>query len=140
MTKSDLIDRIAEKLKLLRGKAEEVVNMVFDSMEHSLKNGERIEIRGFGSFEIRHYKAYVKAETRAPETRWPCSPSACLLQGWQGAQGAGQRRPRDSQPDDEHRHGRVNVVLAVAGGVAGLLVLLDRPRALGEEFCAEPHA
>ena len=68
MTKSDLIDRIAEKLKLPRGKAEEVVNMVFESMENSLKQGERIEIRGFGSFEIRKYKAY---EGRNPRTGDP---------------------------------------------------------------------
>ncbi|MCC6998779.1 MAG: integration host factor subunit beta [Deltaproteobacteria bacterium] len=68
MTKSDLIDRIAEKLKLPRGKAEEVVNMVFESMENSLKQGERIEIRGFGSFEIRNYKAY---EGRNPRTGNP---------------------------------------------------------------------
>jgi integration host factor subunit beta len=37
-------------------------------MEDSLKKGERIEIRGFGSFEIRHYKAY---EGRNPRTGDP---------------------------------------------------------------------
>jgi integration host factor subunit beta len=37
-------------------------------MEESLKRGERIEIRGFGSFEIRHYKAY---EGRNPRTGDP---------------------------------------------------------------------
>lgn len=65
MTKSELIETVANKLKLPKGKAELIVNCIFDSMEDSLKNGERIEIRGFGSFEIRHYKAY---EGRNPRT------------------------------------------------------------------------
>ena len=65
MTKSELIETVANKLELPKGKAELIVNCVFDSMEASLKQGERIEIRGFGSFEIRHYKAY---EGRNPRT------------------------------------------------------------------------
>ncbi len=68
MTKSDLIELVASKLHLPKGKAELIVNCIFDSMEDSLKKGERIEIRGFGSFEIRHYKAY---EGRNPRTGDP---------------------------------------------------------------------
>ena len=68
MTKSDLIESVANKLHLPKGKAELIVNCVFDSMEESLKQGERIEIRGFGSFEIRRYKAY---EGRNPRTGDP---------------------------------------------------------------------
>ena len=54
MTKSELIETVANKLKLPKGKAELIVNCVFDSMEASLKRGERIEIRGFGSFSLHH--------------------------------------------------------------------------------------
>ena len=68
MTKSDLIEVVANKLHLPKGKAELIVNCIFDSMEESLKQGERIEIRGFGSFEIRHYKSY---EGRNPRTGDP---------------------------------------------------------------------
>ena len=68
VTKSDLIEIVAQKLHLPKGKAELIVNCVFDSMEESLKKGERIEIRGFGSFEIRHYKA---DEGRNPRTGDP---------------------------------------------------------------------
>jgi integration host factor subunit beta len=42
-----------------------LVNVIFDSMEATLRRGERIEIRGFGSFEIRNYRAY---EGRNPRT------------------------------------------------------------------------
>src|SRR3954468_9388918 len=65
MTKSDLIDVLCESQKMPKGRAELLVNVIFDSMEASLRNGERIEIRGFGSFEIREYRAY---EGRNPRT------------------------------------------------------------------------
>lgn len=68
MTKSDLVDSVSAKLQLPRGKAELIVNGVFDCMERALRAGDRIEIRGFGSFEIRHYKAY---EGRNPRTGDP---------------------------------------------------------------------
>src|SRR5271170_1240268 len=68
MTKSDLVDSVSNKLQLPRGKAELIVNGVFDCMERALRSGDRIEIRGFGSFEIRHYKAY---EGRNPRTGDP---------------------------------------------------------------------
>jgi integration host factor subunit beta len=68
MTKSDLIEAVANQLKLPKGKAELIVNCIFDSMEDALKRGERIEIRGFGSFEIRNYKSY---EGRNPRTGDP---------------------------------------------------------------------
>ncbi|MBL9003065.1 MAG: integration host factor subunit beta [Myxococcales bacterium] len=68
MTKSDLIEKVAAQLSLPKGKAEQIINCIFDSMEEALKAGHRIEIRGLGSFEIRRYKAY---EGRNPRTGDP---------------------------------------------------------------------
>src|SRR3569832_311063 len=68
MTKSDLIEKIATQLNLPKGKAELIINCIFDSMEESLKEGNLIEIRGFGSFEIRKYKAYEGRNPRTGET------------------------------------------------------------------------
>ena len=68
MTKSELIERISEKLKLPAGKAEAIVNCVFDSMVKALEQGEGIEIRGFGSFTVREYKAYEGRNPRTGET------------------------------------------------------------------------
>src|SRR6476620_7595321 len=65
MTKSDLIDVLCETRKMPKGRAELLVNAIFDSMEATLRRGERIEIRGFGSFEIRNYRSY---EGRNPRT------------------------------------------------------------------------
>lgn len=68
VTKSELIERISEKLKLTNGKAEQIVNCVFDSMVKALQDGEGIEIRGFGSFTVREYKAYEGRNPRTGET------------------------------------------------------------------------
>jgi integration host factor subunit beta len=70
MTKSDLIERLCQEQKLPKGKAELLVNTIFDCLEQALRRGERIEIRGFGSFEIREYKAY---KGRNPKTGVPVS-------------------------------------------------------------------
>ena len=68
VTKSELIERISEQLKLPNGKVEQIVNTVFESMVAALQRGEGIEIRGFGSFTVRQYKAY---EGRNPRTGEP---------------------------------------------------------------------
>ena len=68
MTKSDLIDQIANKLRIPRGRAELMVDCIFQGMEDALKRSERIEIRGLGSFEVRSYKSY---EGRNPRTGHP---------------------------------------------------------------------
>ena len=54
MTKSELIEKISETLKLPAGKAEAIVNTIFDSMVKALERGEGIEIRGFGSFGLNY--------------------------------------------------------------------------------------
>jgi integration host factor subunit beta len=54
MTKSDLIGKISEKIPGGHKKdAEVIVNTIFDSMVEALAAGDRIEIRGFGSFHLR---------------------------------------------------------------------------------------
>jgi integration host factor subunit beta len=76
VTRSDLIESVASRLKLPKSTAELVVHCIFDAMEASLKRGERIEIRGFGSFEIRSYKAY---QGRNPRTGIPVGVQAKRL-------------------------------------------------------------
>jgi len=58
MTKNDLIKKLQEELKSYSLQdVTFVVNIIFDSMIDAIKRGERIELRGFGSFEIRERKA-----------------------------------------------------------------------------------
>ena len=66
MTKSELIERLCRaEGSLSRQQAESVVNAIFDSMVQALQDGEKIEIRGLGSFTIRERKA---REARNPKT------------------------------------------------------------------------
>ena len=66
MTKSGLIEAVAEKTPHISKKDTEiVVNTIFDSMTQALKKGERIEIRGFGSFQVKVREA---REGRNPKT------------------------------------------------------------------------
>ena len=58
MNKSQLIEALAKKEDLALKKAEEVVNTIFEDMEKALTQGERVEIRGLGSFKIKHYDGY----------------------------------------------------------------------------------
>ena len=67
-TKSDLIEELSERLRLSKGKAELIVKCIFDSMTSALQQDERIEIRGFGSFEVRSYKSYEGRNPRTGET------------------------------------------------------------------------
>ena len=65
MNKSNLISVFSEKANLSKRNAEQFVNIMIESMIKALKNGERVEIRGFGSFVVRTYGAY---EGRNPKT------------------------------------------------------------------------
>ena len=67
MTKADLIDIVAERTKLPRGRAELLVGQMFDCMVDALQKGEGIEIRGFGSFSIRSYREYQGRNPRTGE-------------------------------------------------------------------------
>jgi integration host factor subunit beta len=68
MTRDDLIQRVAHRIKMSRPQAETLVCAIFESMERSLRQGERIEIRGFGTFQVRSYKGY---QGRNPKTGNP---------------------------------------------------------------------
>lgn len=53
MTKAELVEEVARNTQLTKKHAEIIVNTVFESIVDSLKDGEKIELRGFGSFRIR---------------------------------------------------------------------------------------
>jgi integration host factor beta subunit len=66
MTKRDLIDEIVRMFPSYSGRdAEVIVNAVFEAMTEALCSGERIEIRGFGSFVVKQRRA---REGRNPKT------------------------------------------------------------------------
>jgi len=59
MTRSDLIEQLALSKGVSIRAAEAVIHEIFDSMTETLIAGGRIEIRGFGSFEVREYEGHT---------------------------------------------------------------------------------
>ena len=53
MTKADLIEEVSRLAELTRKDSEVIVDTIFDSVVRSLRVGDKIEIRGFGSFRTR---------------------------------------------------------------------------------------
>ncbi len=58
MTKSELIQKLAQECNLSLDDAKSCVEIFVDKMREALLNGDRIEIRGFGSFKMKDYGAY----------------------------------------------------------------------------------
>ena len=54
MTKAELVEEVAKESELTKKDAEVIVQTVLDSITESLQRGEKVELRGFGSFRIRH--------------------------------------------------------------------------------------
>ena len=69
MNKSDLIEFLSKEKNLPLRKAAEIVDKVFDTMSKSLVSGDRIEIRGFGSFTARQYESYTGRNPRTGEKK-----------------------------------------------------------------------
>jgi len=65
MNRTQLAEALSLETGLSLTQADQVVRLVFDSMANTLASGGRIELRGFGSFSIKHYGGY---EGRNPRT------------------------------------------------------------------------
>jgi integration host factor subunit beta len=65
MNKTNLINKVSDRVNIPSNAAKVIVDTIFDTMRESLEKGERIEIRGFGSFVVRDYGGY---KGRNPKT------------------------------------------------------------------------
>ena len=68
MNKSELISKITEKSSLIKKDAEKVFNAFVATIEEALLQGDKVQLMGFGSFEVRERKARVG---RNPQTNEP---------------------------------------------------------------------
>lgn len=57
MTKAELVEEVARVAELTKKDSEVIVETVFESIIQSLNEGQKIELRGFGSFRVRHRQA-----------------------------------------------------------------------------------
>jgi integration host factor subunit beta len=68
MTRSDLVEELAAKfVQLTHQDAEFAVKAILEAMNHALVRGQRIEIRGFGSFSVNHLPARMGRNPRSGE-------------------------------------------------------------------------
>ncbi len=68
MTKADLIEEVSKVIELNRKEAEAIVEQIFGSVVNALRDGDKVEIRGFGSFRTRERRARTG---RNPKTGAP---------------------------------------------------------------------
>jgi nucleoid DNA-binding protein len=64
MIKQDIIQQVVERTGLPRNKAEAAVDTIFESLKRALGEGERIELRGFGVFNVRPRKTGIGRNPR----------------------------------------------------------------------------
>ena len=67
MNKSGLVKQLSIEADITKKRANEIINVVFDSLTDALINNNRIEIRGFGSFVVRDYPPYVGRNPKTGE-------------------------------------------------------------------------
>ncbi|MEJ2642796.1 MAG: integration host factor subunit beta [Desulfosarcinaceae bacterium] len=67
MTKAELVEALKSANGFTREQAARVVSLFFESVSTSLEKGDRVEIRGFGSFATKDYKPYVGRNPKTGE-------------------------------------------------------------------------
>ena len=67
LTKADLIEEVLKVTELPRKESETIVETIFDSIIEAIQKGEKIEIRGFGSFRTRQRKGRVGRNPKTGE-------------------------------------------------------------------------
>jgi DNA-binding protein HU-beta len=65
--KLDIVNEVVNRTGITKTKAEMAVETVFDAMKHALENGDRIELRGFGVFNVKPRKTGVGRNPRTGE-------------------------------------------------------------------------
>jgi DNA-binding protein HU-beta len=67
MNKTEFIAAVAKKADITKSEAQKVVNAVLEVVTEALKNGEKVVLTGFGSFEVRHAKERYGVNPRTKE-------------------------------------------------------------------------
>ena len=68
MKKSELIEALAEEQNLPVREARSIVETILETMAEALVRGENVEIRGFGSFQVREYESYTGRNPKSGDT------------------------------------------------------------------------
>lgn len=109
MTKAELIEEVSKVVEMTRKDSEMIVETIFDSIVNSLHKGEKIEIRGFGSFRTRQRQPRVGrnpktgSRVEVPSKRIPYfKPSKELRDLVNGNEDEESATPASSEPSGEY--------------------------------------
>lgn len=69
MNKQELVAQIAEKSELTKKDSENALNAFIETVEEALADGDKVQLVGFGTFEVRHRKAREGRNPRNPEEK-----------------------------------------------------------------------
>jgi len=67
MNKSELVDAVSQELNFSIKTTQNIIDTILDTMIEGLVAGENVEIRGFGTFTVRHYEAYMGRKPKTGE-------------------------------------------------------------------------
>lgn len=67
MTKADLVEEVAQVTQLTRKDSEVIVDTMFESVIKALKSGDKLEVRGFGSFRVRQRNSRIGRNPKTGE-------------------------------------------------------------------------
>lgn len=67
MNKSELVDALSKELNFSTKTSQNIVETILDTMTEGLVAGENVEIRGFGTFSVRHYDSYIGRKPKTGE-------------------------------------------------------------------------
>ena len=64
MTKAELVEKVADKIQLTKKQTETVVNILLNCITEALSEGDKVELRGFGSFRIPQAQSSRRAQSQ----------------------------------------------------------------------------
>src|SRR5271154_4797277 len=108
MTKADLVDRVTSLGDLTRRDSEVIVDTLFDSVIHALKTGDKVEVRGFGSFRTRQRNSRTGrnpktgAKVDVAAKRVPFFKPSKELRDSVNPSGAAKAKSADAKIDPQH--------------------------------------
>ena len=90
MTKADLIEEVSRVVEMTRKESEVIVEAIFDSIVRSLRTGDKIEIRGFGSFRTRQRQPRIGRNPKTGRARGSARQENSVFQAQQGTERRGE--------------------------------------------------
>jgi integration host factor subunit beta len=78
MKKSELTEVLSKEMNIPEATGHSIINTILDAMTETIVKGDNVEIRGFGSFTVKHYDPYTGRNPKKNGTQSYCKEAFCL--------------------------------------------------------------